>query len=281
MADRPERAAVRYAALFDPADNNEWTLPDAVTTARTVHARLMTAINSYPAAPPDPRPALVTAALGADDPGSLDVSPLLDHQRITAERDRRLQVLREALNHAADDLVNSVRDGADTIITDHLAPAGTELWTAITNAVHALDDLDPSNTVALLNAPDRVRLAYLALDDLTAKYNRLSEAWGRLPVEAVQHDDRADHAEFAAGLCTVWPDSKRMVTAPAATPPWPTGDGGKGRLVWLVRAGAVPWWPTPQQRDEAWMTVHKEGYEQMQEQVRRGHAVQGWGKVYT
>ena len=278
MSDRPERAAMKYKALTEPADAGEWTLPDDVSRARAVHARLLAAVTTHPAAPPDPRPSLVAAALTTDDPGSLDVGALTDHKRVTTERAHRLDVLREALNRAADDLTNSVTDHAEDIITGHLAPAGDRLWTEIVKTVTALEDIDLTDTAGLLSAPEKVRKAYLSLDALTIRYGQIRDAWSRVPVEPVQHDDRGDHSEFRAGLCKVWPGHKRMATAPAAAPPWPTGDGGKGRLVWLVRAGAVPWWPTPQQRDSAWMDAHGEDFRRMQEQNQRGALVQQWGR---
>lgn len=273
--NNPGRAAAKYAAIFGPADAGEWTLPPDVLKARDVHARILSAIGSQPPAPPDPHGRLVAAALTADDPVGLDVSPLLDHHRATTERDRRLQVLRTALDRAAENLGQAVGDSSHAIIAEHLTPALTKLWTEITKAVRALGGLDPADITAMLNAPDKTRQAYLALDFLAARYGRLRAAWSRVPVETCEHDVRGEHAEFEAGLYSVWPEGKRVSHLPAATPPWPTNDGGKGRLIWLVRAGAVPWLPTPQQRDDAWKHANAEAVTRMKEQQLRHHQTHG------
>lgn len=276
----PARAAVQYRALFEPCDAGQWSLPLEVLIARAVHARLLTAINNHPAAPPDPYEALVIAALTCDEPSKLDVTPLLDHQRVTAERDRRLQVLRTALDRSAQDLIDSVRDSAHTIIRDHLAPVLDQLWLEVVKAVKALGDRDPSDTTAMLSAPARVREAYLAMDGLAVRYNRLREAWARMPVGEPEYDTRGEHSEFEVGLYCVWPDGKRWAMAPPATPPWPVGDGGKGRLIWLVKADAKPWLPTPEQRDRAWQAANAEALERMKEQSRRHREAHGvWSQA--
>jgi len=269
---------VRYAALFEPADAGEWTLPQDVQTARATHTRILNAIRNHPPAPPDPHETLVLTALTADDPGRLDIGPLLNHQRATAERDHRLRVLQTALERAAYDLTDAVRDGADHIITDHLTPALTKLWVEIKKNVEALGTRDPSDVTGMLRAPDKTRLAFLKLDELAARYSRLREAWSRIPVGSCEHDVRGEHAEFEPGIYALWPEGKRVSHLPPAAPPWPTGDGGKGRLIWLVRAGAVPWLPTPTQRDQAWRTANAEALKNMADQQRRHHAVHGWGK---
>jgi hypothetical protein len=274
----PARAAAKYAALFGPCDTREWSLPADVLTARATHARILNAISNYPAPPRDPREQLVVAALTADDPAGLDVGALLDHQRATAERDHRLQVLRTALDRAAEDLTHAVGDGSHEIITEHLTPALTKLWAEITKAVKTLGDLDPADITKMLNAPDKTRQAFLALDFLAARYNRLRQAWSRIPVENCEHDVRGEHSEFEVGIHAVWPDGKRVSHLPAATPPWPTNDGGKGRLIWLVRAGAVPWLPVPAQRDSSWKTANAAAIEAMREQQARHHQTHGWGR---
>jgi hypothetical protein len=274
----PARAAAQYKALFEPCDAGEWSLPQDVLTARGTHGRILNAISNAPPAPLGPYESLVVAALRADDPGRLDVNSLLDHQLATAERDHRLQVLRTALDRAAQDLTDAVRDGADHIITEHLTPALTKLWAEISKAVKTLGDLDPADITAMLNAPDKTRQAYLELDFLAARYNRLRGAWSRVPVESCEHDTRGEHTEFEVGIHAVWPDGKRVSHLPAATPPWPTNDGGKGRLIWLVRAGAVPWLPTPAQRDAAWKTANAAAIEAMREQQARHHQTHGWGR---
>jgi hypothetical protein len=55
----------------------------------------------------------------------------------------------------AQDLAGAVRDGAHTIISEYLIPAGKALWADMIKAVKTLGDVNPTDTTALLNAPDK------------------------------------------------------------------------------------------------------------------------------
>ncbi|HXT43359.1 MAG TPA: hypothetical protein VN748_04470 [Pseudonocardiaceae bacterium] len=48
-----------------------------------------------------------------------------------------------------------MRDGAHTIISEYLIPAGKALWADMIKAVKTLGDVNPTDTTALLNAPDK------------------------------------------------------------------------------------------------------------------------------
>jgi hypothetical protein len=48
-----------------------------------------------------------------------------------------------------------VRDGAHTIISEYLTPAGKALWADMIKIVKTLGDVNPADTTALLNAPTR------------------------------------------------------------------------------------------------------------------------------
>jgi len=48
-----------------------------------------------------------------------------------------------------------VRDGAHTIISEYLTPAGKALWADMIKIVKTLGDVNPADTTALLNAPDK------------------------------------------------------------------------------------------------------------------------------
>lgn len=84
-----------------------------------------------------------------------------------------------------------------------------------------------------------------------------------------EHDQNGDHAEFERGLCQIVGNNWRgLPTMPKRTMPWPQNDS-RGRLVWLVRQGHQPWFPTIAERDATWMDTHQEGYEAMQQQQLR------------
>lgn len=272
-------ATRKYRALFEPFDAKEWTLPRPVIEARNTATRLAAARVVEPPAPNVALDEAVRAAMVSSDPASVDVSAILGHARMVAEYDSRVEVLRTAADRAAADLNAAVSEHRDKIITEHLRPAGEKLWGEIEKAVRTLGEIEVSDTDALLRAPARVREAWLALDGMAAKYDRIRQAMSRLNQHTnaqPEHDAAGDHAEFRAGLCTVtgpnWRGTNIAATAPKM--PWPTDS--RGRLVWLVRANARPWWPTIGERDEAWMDTHLEGYEQMRDQQQRHRVAQDW-----
>jgi hypothetical protein len=95
-----------------------------------------------------------------------------------------------------------------------------------------------------------------------------------MPNQEPEHDTAADHREFPTGLCKVVGSSWRtMIMSPAPTRPWPTDT--RGKLIWMARNGAVPHWPTAEQRDASWMRVHAEEHARTQEQLRRHRNVHG------
>lgn len=188
-----------------------------------------------------------------------------------------------AAERAEGDLGDVIRECHDQIITGHLRPAGEKLWTEVEKAVKALGDLDTANVDGLLRAPDRTRRAWLDLDAMAGRYDRIREALSRLNQHTntqPEHDAAGDHAEFRAGLCTVAGSNWRgNPTSPAPKMPWP--DDPRGRLVWFVRNGATPWWPLTEERDAAWLDAHREGYEQMQQQQQRHHLARQWASSFS
>lgn len=271
-------AESRYRRLLDPVDRGDLTLPADVLTARATVHRLTAAQERLtpPAAAHVPRDAAVRAALQAEDPASIDVSEILDHDRHVAEHTHRRQTLSRALETADRELAGALEDHTARIITHHVRPAGQKLWTLIAKAVAALDGIELVCVDTMLRAPDKARRAYLQLDALAGQYARLREAWSPLPEpQPVQHDTHGDHAEFQAGLCTIigpsWRGSPMSPHRPQ--PPWP--DDPRGRLIWLVRRGHTPWWPLAPERDEAWLAVpaHREAHTRVTNQQRRGRQV--------
>lgn len=276
----------KHSALFGPADAGEWSLPRPIIEARETVARLTAAYSAIPQAPSWQalNDAAVTAAMKSADPGTVDISALLDYPRLTTERDTIVEVLRVAGERANATLGGLVFESRDLIISGHLRPAGDKLWSAVIKATKALGDIDTSQTNALLRAPSPARHAWLELDDLALRYGRIREAVSRLLLHSgaqPQHDTDADHAEFEEGLCTLaGPGWKGLPMAEKRpTLPWPTDP--RSRLVWFARKGVQPWWPTIEERDAAWMVTHKAGYERMQQQQQRHRTTQAWGKSFV
>ncbi|MDQ3762605.1 MAG: hypothetical protein M3460_13345 [Actinomycetota bacterium] len=270
----------KYARLFAVADRGELALPSSVVEARVVVHRLEKALDSLPVvvAPQVPRDAAVQAALASVEPEMVDVQPVLDLDRQRAEVDQRREVLQRAWSIADARLASVLGATRDEVIVDFVRPAGRRLWSEVRKAVAVLGDLDTSCVDVMLGAPDKVRRAYMEMDSLAARYVRLRSAWSPLPGgQDVEHDSDGDHAEFEQGLCRViGPGWRGQAMAPhRPKPPWP--DDQRGRLIWLVRHGHEPWWPTPAERDQAWLEAHRKQYERMQTQQRRHRIAQAWG----
>lgn len=276
---RSNRALIK--ALFGPAeDRGEWSLPPELVDLRHTVQRLENGLQTVPepADIGDVQAAALAAARAAENPATLDVTALLDHDRAVAEYDHRQDTLRTALEHANEDLNAHITEHRDQIITEALQPALTKLWGEVTSAAKILHGLNVENRDDLLTATDKQRRSYLQLDDLAARYGRLREAWSRVRqgVEP-QHDARvADHAEFEAGLCTIWPEKIQFRMMDSDHTPWPTEP--RDRLLWIARQNHTPWLPTVAEQDAAWMTAHRDEHEAVQEQGRRGRMVRQWGR---
>lgn len=271
----------RYRHLLLPADRNEITLPQAVLTARAVLVRVDAALSTLtaPPAPQDVFDTTVAAALSTDQPDTLDVSAILDHTRQQGEHEARLAVLRTAHDRADTTFRSTIDGAAETIVVDHIRPAGTELWGRITASVKALGNVEITSADAMLRASDRARKAYLTLSELAASYGRLRAALAELlRDDPPEHDTLGDHAEFHAGLCTVVGRGWRTTpSSPAPQMPWPADD--RGRLVWIARHHHTPWWPTPTERDGAWMELHREAHDHQKQRNTAHRQIHGWGGV--
>lgn len=273
------------AALFEPATRGEWTLPPQLIEARAVLARVSDALASVqePPSPEEPLSAAVRATLAADDPSTVDLSSVLSHPQRVAEYDARVSTLRTAQQQADAELSGLLSDCYSEIIA-YVRAAAEQLWSKITETVATLGDVDTTDSNTLLRSPDRVRKAWLLLEDLAAKYGRTRQAIDRLQLHAgisLEHDVQGDHGEFQAGLCTViGPQWRPSPVSPAPRRPWPDNDP-RGRLVWLVRHDLRPWWPTVSQRDQAWLACHREGYEAMQQQQQRHHLARQWASSFA
>lgn len=244
----------RLRELLAPATTGEWTLPAEVVKAYAVVQRLTHGLAQLEL-PDEPLHQHVQAALSHPSPHTMDISALVDHDRITREFEKRTEVLERALREADDQVVTLVGKHRSRIITEHLTPAGERLWETVVSAVDKLDDLDPARpgahgTAAQLDA-------YALLDGQTgygAAYLRLRTAWSLVVGPASDLDYDSHHAEFRAGLCVLWPERTRAWASQRTNPPWPQEP--RERLVWLVHNGYTPWWPTRAQQDQAWREAH-------------------------
>lgn len=245
----------RHRDLLEPATKGEWSLPAELSEAYATVQRLNDSLARLDL-PDEPLHEHVRAALTDPSPHTMDISRLVDHDRTTREFEMRTEVLTRALREADDTVIRCIGRHREAIITEHLAPAGEQLWAEIVAAVDKLDDL-PIGVPGVVHATDAQRDAYLLLDSGTgygASYGRLRNAWSIIVGEPSDLDYDSHHAEFRDGLCALWPNRTRGWASQRTTPPWP--EEPRERLVWLVRNGYTPWWPTRAQQDEAWRSVH-------------------------
>jgi predicted NBD/HSP70 family sugar kinase len=258
-----------FRRLFVPVEEGQLTLPEPVTAARATLARVNEAMSSVtePPSRDDVYLGLVEATVAAKDPAVVDMAALLDHDALLQEYRARVEVLRAALQVSENRLRDAVIANARTIVTDHIAVAGEELWARIVKAAKAIPaglvDPTPSNMVG---ASDKERSAFLALQtELSPAYFNLREALRTISQNAgqLEHDTDGDHAEFKVGLCQIRPNS-----IATALNRWPWPESPVGKLIWLVQNQMTPWWPTPAQRDAAWMTQHHAHYEQMRRRAQ-------------
>jgi hypothetical protein len=261
MAEPGTLARVRH--LFE----GNWTMPAELRAQYRNACRLIDTARQI-AAPAYDLDAAVMAAINAKHPEQVDVSALVDHDRALREAEIRVEVLQRAVHIVTQDLVRSLTDQRDQLITGAISKAGKQIWAEIVETVAQLPDGD----TAPLRGTAEQRAAYQQLSSetgLTRAYldtRRAVELLYRLnggdPLSP-QHDVSGDHAEFECGLCAIAPRS------PGAPGPWPTNQ--RARVIWFAHRGHTPWWPTNEQRDSAWMAAHRDAYER-QQQARRQRA---------
>lgn len=268
----------RWAELFNDADDGLFTLPVEITTMRTVVLALDAERDRVADDRPDPVKAradltcaYLAAAAGQQD--WPDASAVLEVERAAQAHTVRSTTLDAARVTAAGDLMGAVDDLAEQLITEHLRPAFAAALTDLRAASEVLPE-DPSGDV-LLRAPDKVRKAWLNLDDVTSRLlraRRHAERLGRL--RPVRQDEAG---EFAAmrNLRQVWP-----LYQPGRVPPWPS-ESPRAALLWQVRNGCDLWLPTSAERDAAWLEQHGENVERTRRARQAAGVVSAWGSGYT
>jgi hypothetical protein len=276
----------RFRFLLAAADHGAMTLPEPVGAARAAIGRIGAALQTLQ--PVEPAHAVfdkaVAAAVTADDPTTVNLDAVLSHPDRQKRHEALLGVLRAAAAVADQNLRDVVADHAEQIVTDHIQPAGGDLWKRIVAAAKTLDRPASVNADAMLTATDRQRRAYVELGDLSVRYKQLRAALSDIPFDdtPIIHDIAADHSEFREGLCSVaGPNFNGLPSNPNKPKmPWHDFDD-RGRLLWLVEAGVTPWFPLPADRDRLWMEHHREAYERAAEQGRRQQGAKAWTSSFA
>lgn len=256
--------------MLQGCDQGEWSLPSEVLEARDAAARVAAALARVPEVTPlhDLRATAVQTARSLSDPTEVDLSAVLDHSHGVDRSDTLISVLRSARGEADGDLTELIRERRDTIIAEHLRPAGEAAWSAIAESVQQLGDLDVKDATGLVQANSKVRRAWLDIGELANRYHKIREVLERLQLhvgDQPRHDQFGDHAEFERGLCCiVGPGWRSAPMAERRQMPWPAEP--RARLTWIVRNGHQPWFPTTAERDRSWLNAHRAEHDQAQHQ---------------
>ncbi len=194
-----------------------------------------------------------------------DVTRIREARTAADDHDLRRQVLDRAQARAAGDVLDLIHDHADTIVTDYLRPVHDRLVTAFEAAAKVIPEAP--TTDALMRAPDKVRKAWLSLDDTTAQHARLVSTAARLGrLNPVEHDTSSEFASLR-NLKDIWPEFQV-----GRTPPWDSPDLRLTRLA-IIRAGGQMWLPTSAERDAAWWARYGG---QVEQTTRNRFALQGF-----
>lgn len=250
----------QWQPMFDDAHGNLHDLPAGLLATHRAVERLTAEMASANRQRPDAagveRQCVsdFRAAANHTKPAWPDVATIRRTKTATDDHDLRSQVLERAHSETAAELLGLIHDHADAIITDYLRPVFDRLVAAFTVAASVLPE-SPS-VDALMRAPDKVRKAWLGLDDDVSRHARITSTALRLNrLSPVVHDVEGEFASLT-NVRDIWPDY-----GVGRTPPWENPDPRLVRLS-IIRAGGKMWLPTTRERDDAWWAKHGERVEQ-------------------
>lgn len=107
------------------------------------------------------------------------------------------------------------------------------------------------------------RKSFLSLAAAAQQYAQLRRAYSKVfPEDEVEYDHDGAYAEFFTGLPGLVPGWHPGNPRKPAARPWDEMDASE-RVVWMIRRGAMPWWPSREERDVRWEQQHGEVRERM------------------
>jgi len=252
-------AALRpLGALFSNTDAGIHSLPADVVELRRALAHLIDTPTPEVVDERALHASLVAAAVAAAHAGDNppDVTPLIDAGRARALADARRRVLDEATSAVAGELRDTIVDGAEAILGDHLRPAFDELVAEL-KAAHATFLPYGDAAPALLRAPDKARKAFAGLGELSARWAALRNS--RAALAFAGYTAQAD--EF--GLFALVRNAERFCDMTRPRPmskiadglPW-RGLAGTDFQLWVgTNPAAELWLPTPDEQDAAFTAL--------------------------
>lgn len=208
----------------------------------------------------------VAALAGAKWP---DPATVVEAERAAEAHEAKVEALTAARGDIAEDLAEAVHSLSDRLIVENLRPA----FEVTVDQIRTVADALPADLSAdaLLRSPDKVRKAWLGLDETIGRLTRLREQAEHLRrLRPAQLDESGECRTFR-NLRAVWAEYQ-----PGRTPPW-SGLTPREAVLWQVRAGLEPWLPTGEEQDARFEEIHAAGLAGMQRQRHARAAVSAWG----
>jgi len=241
-----------WAPMFDDARDNLHGLPAELLSAHQAVERL----DAEVAVTRPDRPDLAAVEREVTD-GYLtaarngeawpDVAVIREARTAVADHDLRDQVLERAQTEASAELLGLIHDHADAIITDYLRPVFGRLVAALEVAASVLPE-SPS-VDALMRAPDKVRKAWLALDDDVSKHARITSTALRLNrLNPPVHDVEGEFASLT-NVRDIWTGygvgrTRRGSTLTPAWSGWPSSGPAARCGCPRPQSATPPGWPS-------------------------------------
>lgn len=271
----------RVLATFEPHDAGFATMPADLLALRD----RLRAVEELAASPAEVEPEhtaldwlgqdLAESAGGVEQGLEVALGTLQALRTEREDAELRRGLVDKARAVTASRLVDAVRDRADELITEHLAPAQADAITQVRTAAAAFAPFG-QNMKHLLTAPKAARDAFISVDEQLARYTALRAARGRLvALSGEQQLDEWGYFTEIRNTEVIWPEISGQGRPNPATAPWPTT--GREHLLWLASPEVEPWCPTVAQQNDRWREVFGERLRQAQQNRQQ---LQGFASVF-
>ncbi len=246
----------RIASVLTGADRGYYKLPQSVTAARDVLARVEGAVCPVSTVGEGEALRTLTGAILAAGRDSAALWPSPDSVAEARQADAAVDAWRTAHGNAVEiaggELVGAVLDDADTIITESLRPALAEVLAEVERHVPDFLPVADFTDRQLLAAATKGQKAALALSDLAERYGALRSVQEILSRGRVQADTDGIFREvrnLQALYGPQWAGRNQNTYKP-----WPADP--RQRMAWLATSEADVWMPTPGDRDVMWLAAY-------------------------
>ena len=228
-------------------------LPASMITGRARLSSLQQVVAAQrpPAAEEAARTAAVRSLL--DDPASDVVAAVLDARAADDEHRLRADLLREAVDLAAD-TADVLPDGWGTLLLDAHARCVTRLRTAF--GTFSPTSVDPDD---LWGASQPVRSAWVSFTRGAVHYESILTVHHAVRATSPATQDLEDLFAEVRNVEHIWPERvTSMRPLSTLTAPWPPRSDTLGWLIWMHAHGAELFLPSAAQQDLEWQRVFGE-----------------------